>query len=306
MIEWLLEGDPAIRWQTLRDLTDASQTETVAERIKVSTEGWGARLLALQSDDGHWGGGIYSPKWISTTYTLILLRRFGIDPHTPACRAAIDRVREHVFWRGPTPFFEFRGDTCVTGMVLALSAHFGSARVSSDNVAWLLDEQLGDGGWNCETRNGSVRSSFHTTLSVLEGLLEYERAVGSTDSAIDEARARGHSYLLDRRLLRYLSTGEIINPRWKLFSFPPRWHYDILRALDYFRDAGVPFDERFEEAMSIVRAKRRKDGTWPLQNHYAGKEHFQMESGSGKPSRWNTLRALRVLQCDSSPISDMH
>ena len=304
MIDWLLEGDPAIRWQALRDLTDMSARQVATERARVSTEGWGAAILALQTEDGHWGGGIYTPKWISTTYTLILLRRFGIDPATPQCRAAIDRVRERVFWRGPRPFFEYRGDTCVTGMVLALAGHFGITGGSRPVVEWLLGEQLDDGGWNCEAPP-SVRSSFHTTISVLEGLLEYERAAGE-DSAIGDARVKAHQYLLERRLLRSVSTDEIINPRWKLLSFPPRWHYDILRALDYFRDAGVPFDGRFDEAISIVRAKRRKDGTWPLQNHHAGKEHFRMEPGPGKPSRWNTLRALRVLQSDSSETDELN
>jgi len=305
MIEWLLEGDPAIRWQTLRDLTDAPSDEIAAERARVATEGWGARTLSLQADNGHWGGGIYSPKWISTTYTLLLLRHFGIDPASRECSAAIDRVRERVFWRGPRPFFEYRGDTCVTGMVLALGAYFGAVAGTEPNVEWLLGEQLEDGGWNCETRNGSVRSSFHTTLSVLEGFLQYARATGTTNPAINDARTRAHEYLLERHLLRFLSTGEIINPRWKLFSFPPRWHYDVLRGLDYFRDAGIPFDERCDEAIAVVQAKRKKDGTWPLQNHYTGKEHFKMEPGSGKPSRWNTLRALRVLRFGNSPTNEL-
>lgn len=295
MIEWLLEGDPAIRWQVLRDLTDTSAGEIATERSRVATEGWGARILSLQADDGNWGGGIYSPKWISTTYTLLLLRHFGIDPESPECRSAIDRVRERVRWRGPRPFFEYQGDTCVTAMVIALAAYFVDAAGSDAAVERLLGEQLADGGWNCEAPP-STRSSFHSTISTLEGLLEYERAKGSTDPAIDDARGRAHEYLLQRRLLRFLSTGEIINLRWKLISFPPRWHYDVLRGLDYFRDAGVAFDERFDEALGVVTSKRRGDGRWPLQNHYAGKEHFKMEPGPGKPSRWNTLRALRVLR----------
>jgi hypothetical protein len=305
MIDWLLQGDPAIRWQTLRDLTDTPDEEIARERARVSTEGWGARILSLQADDGHWGRGIYSPKWISTTYTLLLLRHFGIDPASRECQAAINRVRARVTWRGSRPFFEYLGETCVTGMVLALSAYFVSAEGSDAVVDFLLGEQLDDGGWNCETRNGSIRSSFNTTISVLEGLLEYERSNGVSAPAILEARVRAHEYLLERSLLRFLSTGEIINPRWKLFSFPPRWHYDILRGLVYFRDVGVPFDERFDEAVAIVQAKRRTDGTWPLQNHYAGKEHFKMEPGPGKPSRWNTLRALRVLQFGDSPTSEL-
>jgi hypothetical protein len=179
-------------------------------------------------------------------------------------------------------------------MVLALGSYFGADRAASDTVAdWLLAEQLPDGGWNCRTEDGSRRSSFHTTISVLEGLLEHERSTGTPSR---DARSLAEHYLLERKLLRRLSTGEVVNPKWRLFSFPPRWHYDVLRGLDYLREAAVAPDPRAAEAIGLVEKKRSKDGRWRLQNHHRGREHFQMEEGSGKPSRWNTLRALRVLR----------
>ncbi len=304
VIGWLLEGDPSVRWQVMADLAHDPPERVQAERFRVATEGWGARLLSLQADDGQWGGGAYSPKWISTTYTLLLLRHFGLDPASPQSQEAIARVEQNVILgRANLPFFEYRGETCVTGMCLALAAYFGAAEEGSEVVVdWLLDERLADGGWNCQTVNGSTRSSFNTTISVLEGLLEYERAMGRTDAAIVDARAYAHEYLMERQMFRSLATGDVINSRWKLFSFPPRWHYDVLRGLDYLRDAGVVYDDRCNEAIALVESKRDANGRWPLQNHYAGREHFKMEPGTGKPSRWNTLRALRVLGWQARPV----
>jgi hypothetical protein len=294
---WLLDSDPAIRWQVMRDLTGHPAKTVHDERARVAHEGWGARLLALQADDGNWGGGSYSPKWTSTTYTLLLLRQFGIDPADPAVTDALDRVVERVtIGNAKWPFFSYRSETCVTGLVLTLASYFvGGGDDGETVVDFLLGEQLEDGGWNCATARGSTRSSFNTTIMALEGLLEYERATGA-DQTIRSARERAHDYLLDRHLFRSLSTGEVVSERWKLFSFPPRWHYDVLRGLEYLTDAGVPLDDRADEAIALVWSKRRADGRWPLQNHHSGLEHFQMEAGPGKPSRWNTLRALRVLR----------
>lgn len=298
VLEWLLDSDPSIRWQVMRDLVGRTDRTVAAERSRVAREGWGARLLSLQADDGQWGGGAYGPKWTSTTYTLLLLRHLGLDPSGRRCRAAIAKVDQNVtMGRAEWPFFEYRGETCITGMCLTLSAYFQAPQNRSDQVVdWLLTEQLADGGWNCETVRGSVRSSFNTTISVLEGLLEYERARGESNGSIAAARRSGNQYLLERRLFRSLTTGEVINPRWRLFSFPPRWHYDVLRGLDYLRDAGEGPDERCEEAIALVERKRDNQNRWPLQNHHSGKEHFKLESRSGTPSRWNTLRALRVLR----------
>lgn len=293
VVNWLLDADPAIRWQVHRDLIGSGRTVVEAERNRVATEGWGARLLDLQGEDGNWGGGPYSPKWISTTYTLLLLRHLGVDPHDPAVRSSIDRVHDHVVMGGRSrPFFSYSTEMCITGMALALGSYFLDDATTIQQPEYILENQREDGGWNCQTT--STRSSFNTTISVLEGLLEYENAIGG-DKTMADARSRAHEYLMDRRLMYSLRTGELINKRWQLMSFPPRWFYDVLRALDYLRDAGAEPDPRCEEAVDVIRSKRSNDGTGPLQNRHPGKTHFEMEAGSGKPSRWNTLRAIRVL-----------
>ena len=294
VIEWLLDADPAVRWQVMRDLTDMPADVIATERELVATTGWGARLLDLQSDDGQWGGGAYSPKWTSTTYTLLLLRHLGIDPMNERMRGAAALVRDRVPL-GDHPFFTYTGETCITGMALALGAYFQVDRDATDRVAeWILDEQLDEGGWNCRAVRGSRRASFHTTISVLEGLAEYERMRGG-DADAAAARSAGEEYLLERRMLWRLSTGDEINPKWKLLSFPPRWHYDILRGLDHLRDAGSKPDPRCEQVIEILESKRDVDGRWPLQNPHGGKVHFPLETMRA-PSRWNTLRALRVLR----------
>lgn len=309
MLDWLLDSDPSIRWQVLRDLTDAPAEEVRAERARVAVEGWGARLLALQGDDGQWDGGTFFPvpydgsepgqPWTATTYTLLLLRDLGLDPGSGQARAAVRKVRENSRWEeGGQPFFEGEVEPCINGKAVALGAYFGE-NVDSI-VRRLLGEQLDDGGWNCEAERGSVRSSFATTINVLEGLLEHERATGGTPQSV-AARRRGGEYLLERSLLRRKSTGELVDPDWLRFSYPTRWFYDALRGLDYFRDAyfqdvdGSP-DSRLAEAAALLRSKRQPDGTWLLENTHPGRSHFAMEDGDGRPSRWNTLRTLRVLR----------
>lgn len=299
VLAWLLEGDPSTRWQVLRDLTPARPDDVATERALVATTGWGAKLLALQDPDGKWGGGHYGPKWISTTYTLRLLHYLGLDTSHPAAQRGMDRLFERAEWYdgGVGYFVTVEAETCVTGMTLSLASYFGGFDGYRDPMAqWLLSQQLDDGGWNCMTRLGSVRSSFNTTILVLEGLLEFERTrPAGLIRDIRRARHRGEGYLLDRHLMRSLSTGEIINPSWTRFSFPPRWHYDVLRGLDYLQNAGVPPDGRSDEAIELLLSKRTKDGRWKLQNHHSGREHFRMEA-TGQPSRWNTTRALRVLR----------
>lgn len=207
--------------------------------------------------------------------------------------AATDRVRRQVTMGGKDrPYFSYVNEMCVASMVLAIGAYFLDDPADLPQLELLLANQRADGGWNCDV--GSDRSSFHTTILALEGLLEYERAVGGA-SELEYARHRAHEYLFERRLMYSLRTGEVVNRRWLLMSFPPRWFYDVLRALDYLRAAGMDPDSRADEAVTVVDSKRRKDGRWPLQNRHAGREHFEMEEGPGKPSRWNTLRALRVL-----------
>ncbi len=296
VLQWLLDADPAIRWQVLRDFAGAPAEAVAAERARVAAEGWGARLLDLQGSDGYWGGCAFSnPGWTSTFYTLLLLRDLGLDPAGERARRAIGLVRDRCTWGpefGDSPFFEGEVEPCINGRVLALGAYFGEP--SERLLERLLGEQLADGGWNCEAPP-SRRSSFHSTICVLDGLLEYEQATGATP-AVRDARRRGQEYLLERGLLRSLSSGNVIDPAWLQFSFPTRWHYDVLWGLDFLRRAGVEPGPRTAEAVALVAEKRSGDGRWPLDNVHAGEVHFEMEDGAGEPSRWNTLRALRVLE----------
>ena len=295
VLEWLLDSDSSIRWQVLRDLTDTPNDLISAERARVASAGWGRWLLDRQRADGQWGDGITTPFWWTNMYTLVFLRDLGLDPASERARTAIDRVRENVTWGpefGNSPFFEGEVEPCINGRVVALGAYFG---VRSDRlVDRLLGEQLADGGWNCEAERGSVRSSFHTTICVLEGLHAFEQAFGAS-AAITSARARAHEYLLERRLLRRLSTGEIIDASWKRFAFPPLWHYDVLRALDFLRAAGVPSDQRLEEALALVRGRRQPDGRWRLDVRHKDTLYEDIAGPVGEPNRWITLRALRVL-----------
>ena len=300
VIDWLLDSDPAIRWQVFRDLTHETPDAIAAERSRVATEGWGARLLALQAPDGRWASRPWSHDWTDTFHVLELLRRFGLDPETEQARRAVGRVRQHVTWRDPdfespwadNRFFEGEVEPCINGNVVATGSYFGVDMAPL--VERLLGEQLADGGWNCEVENGATVSSFGTTINVLEGLFEHERAVGGSAS-FGEARRRGEEYLLERRLFRRKSTGAVIDPSWLRFSFPHWYFYDVLRGLDYLRDAGVEPDERVAEAIGIVGDRRDLDGRWPLENVHDGESHLVMDDGAGRPSRWNTLRALRVI-----------
>jgi hypothetical protein len=309
VLDWLLDSDPALRWQVLRDLADAPAELVAAERARVATEGWGARLLALQGVDGQWAGGALFPArraksgngeppegqpWTATAYSLVNLHDFGVDPGSDKVRRAVAQVRERCRWEhAGQPFFTGEVEPCINGMTVVLGVYFDQ-RVDAV-VARLLAEQLEDGGWNCEAENGSVRSSFHTTIRVLEGLLAHERATGGSAQSI-AARRRGEEYLLERKLFRRKSTAAVVDPAWLDFSFPTRWHYDVLRALEYFRATGDPPDRRLDEAMALLRSKRQSDGTWLLENTHPGAVHFALEDGDGRPSRWNTLRALRVLR----------
>lgn len=304
VLDWLLDSDPAIRWQVLRDLAGAPAEIFSAERARVATEGWGARLLALQGEDGLWAGGALFPNgkwnrnepqpWTATANSLVLLQDFGVDPRDDKVCRAVAQVGEHCRWEhAGQPFFSGEVEPCINGMVVALGAYFDQDVDAV--VAQLLSEQLEDGGWNCEVENGSIRSSFHTTIRVLEGLLAHERATGGTAESL-AARGRAEEYLLERKLFRRKSTGAVVDPAWLQFSFPTRWHYDVLRALDYFRAAGVPPDPRLDEAMDLLRSKQQMDGTWLLENTHPGAVHFALEDGDGCPSRWNTLRALRALR----------
>lgn len=312
VIDWLLDSDPTIRWQVMRDLTGRTEEEISAERARVATEGWGARLLALQGEDGTWAGGTHFPSafswanvergedgrmvaqpWTATSWSLALLRILGLDPDSPEAQRSVELVRENVRWDyAGQPFFEGEVEPCINGLTVAIGSYFGVD--VSGIVDRLLGEQMSDGGWNCEQENGSTRGSFHTTIAVLEGLLEYQNRF-DPPSEVSEARSRGGEYLLERRVLRRLSNGEVIDPRWTMFSFPNWWRYDVLRGLDYLRAAGVRPDERTEEAIGLVEANSGVDGRWLRQNVHPGDVHFEIDGAEGEPSRWITLRALRVL-----------
>lgn len=321
-LAWLLDADPAIRWQVLADLADAPPEVAAEERARVAREGWGARLLALQGSDGQWEGGACFPAgfgqapaeepepqewtesptadddadqpWTATLPTLELLLAFGPDPADPAVRRALTGVREGCRWEhAGQRFFDGEVEACINGLTVSIGSYFGEQVTGI--VDRLVGEQLEDGGWNCWSQFGATRSSFHSTICVLEGLLAHERTTAGSPAA-RAARRRGEEYLLSRHLLRRASTGEIIKPRWLEFSFPTYWHYDALRALEYFRVRGGPADPRLAEAIAAVRSKQQPDGRWLLENSHPGITHFQMEPGDGLPSRWNTLRALRVLR----------
>ncbi|SNT65245.1 hypothetical protein SAMN05421812_12113 [Asanoa hainanensis] len=313
VMDWLLDSDPAIRWQVLRDLAGASPEVVAAERAKVARAGWGARLLALQDDGGGWAGGACFPgrgyrhagpdhepppdgedgqPWVSTLPTLDVLVELGIDPADPQAQKAVAAVRDTVRWEHDAqPFFDGEVEACINGRTVRIGAYFG---LPVDGIVErLLREQYPDGGWNCELENGAKVSSFASTINVLDGLLTYQQTGGALD--VEAARRRGEEYLLERGLFRRKSTGAVVDDDWLSFSFPFRWHYDVLRALDYFRATGNPPDARIQEAVDLVRRKQQPDGTWLLENTHPGLVFFSLEAGDGQPSRWNTLRATRVL-----------
>lgn len=314
-IKWLLDSNPAIRWQVMRDLLDAPFAEVDAERAKVATEGWGEKLLATQKDDGTWSGmDPRFPEWSSYRH-LLLLHDMGLDPASEQAKRAVARVRNNVKWlmnisKEELPkdediswwhksFFEGEVEPCINGRLVTIGAYFGEDM--QPVVDRLLGEQMADGGWNCDQENGSIRGSFHTTICVLEGLLEFEQATGGSPE-VKAASERGQEYLLARRLFRRLSTGEAIEidrkggPVWTQFSYPAGWRYDFLRGLDYFRAAGVKPEPRMKEAIDLLASKRDADGRWAL--GVVHPEEVVAEPGvtEGSPSRWNTLRAMRVLR----------
>lgn len=313
MIDWLLhasESDPSIRWQVMRDLLGEPEARWRDERARVETEGWGARLLALEDDDGQWAGGAHFPSdfdwaefertgqpWTSTSHSLSLLREFGLDPSTERAARIASLVGANSRWEHDNqPFWEGEVEPCINGTAVANGTYFGVDM--SPVVERLVGERLADGGWNCDAERGSVRSSFVTTINVLEGLLEFERATGGTADS-RAARLSGEEYLLARSLFRRLSTGEPADDRFLSFIHPSRWHYDVLRALDYFRTSNVSTgtdpDERLAEAVDHVRSKRAEGGVWELDWSPPGRVWFAIDDAAGRPSRWITLRALRVL-----------
>ncbi len=300
-LKWLLDSDPAIRWQVMRDLTGEAPTAIAAERSRVATQGWGAQLLARQSPAGNWGEPNQDRGLLITLYSLVVLKDLGLDPSSKQARKMIDRVDKRLVFKplNNRPFLHGETEPCINGRILGLGAYFKEPNDALANQ--LLGEQLEDGGWNCEAwpfsspkHPPSRRSSFHTTICVLEGLLDYERA-GHKSAAVTKARKRAESYLLERRMFRSLRTSEVIDKRWLRFSYPSFWHYDVLRGLDYLRNAGIKPDSRVSDAIEIVIQRRHQNGRWPLNLLHPERIPLEMETEVGRASRWNTLRALRVL-----------
>lgn len=292
VLKWLLDSDPVIRWQVMRDLMNLPPDIVASERSRVASVGWGAELLRRQSPRGDWTNPKEPGPWMTTIYVLVMLRDFGLDPASAPSRRAIERIEQNLVWEplGNRPFFDGETEPCINGAILAAGGYFGVKCESL--VALLLKEQLEDGGWNCDAPS-SKRSSFHTTIRVLEGLLEYERSFGTT-AALTRARLRAQEYLLERHLFRSKRTGDLIDRKWFNYTYPPTWHYDILRGLDYLRAARAKPDSRVDQAFEQMLSRMHQNGLWPLNVQHDDLVHLHMDAGVGKASRWNTLRALRV------------
>src|SRR6201987_3240030 len=281
-IKWLLDSDAAIRWQVMRDLTNEAPNAIAAERSRVATVGWGARLLTRQSRAGNWGGPNEDRGMLITLYSLVVLMDLGLDPASKQARKMIERVDKQLVFEplNSRPFLHGETEPCIHGSILAVGSYFKKPNDSLVNQ--LLGQQLEDGGWNCEAvepsakRPKSRRSSFHTTICVLEGLLAYEQA-GRKRTAVTTARKKAENYLLERRMFRSLRTGEVIDERWLRFSFPTFWHYDVLRGLDYLRNAGIKPDSRVREAVEIVIERRHQNGRWPLNLLHRERIPLEME-----------------------------
>lgn len=298
VITWLLEGDPAIRWQVLRDLLDRPREEWEAEQSRVASEGWGARLLEHQDASGRWTPRLYGQKWISTTYSMVLLRQLGLPHDDPRALRACPLFLDEGLWHDGginLSATQRRSETCITGMVLGLLSWFRVEDPRREQVVgYLLREQMADGGWNCQRDRGAVHSSFHTTINVLEGMRDYVESGGPRAAEALKAEAQAREFFLAHRLYRSHRTGRIVNPAFMRFSFPPRWHHDVLRTLDYFQASGALYNKRLDDPLDLISKKRGQDGRWVLQNRHPGRTFFELEQ-VGKPSRWNTLRALRVI-----------
>lgn len=329
VVQWLLEGDPAIRWQVLRDVLDASPDEVAAERALVAREGWGARLLSLRAADGLWADGACFPgtagfahataraleageapppwpssedepaepagqPWTATYPILLDLCHLGVPPDEPVMQETAELVARNCRWEyDGRAFFTGEVDCCINAGTILIGTYLG---VDVDQVVQrLVADQMPDGGWNCWAETRPAPGSFASTLDVVDALWRWERRTGGSDE-VREVRRKGEEYLLQRRLFRSLRTGEVVDPQWMQFSCPPRWHYDVLKATDYFARRGGAPDPRLAEAVELVRDKRQPDGRWLLENTHSGAVHLRFEEPDGAPSRWNTLRALRVLR----------
>ena len=298
IINWLLEGDVAIQYQTHRDLLCKDRPDL---RERISREGWGAAFLSKRKPNKHWGRKFYQPKWTSSHYTLLDLRYLNINPRQPEAMETVAKIasEEKALDGGVNPSENIlQSDVCLNGMFMNYGCYFGVQAAEMNSIVdFVLSQKLPDGGFNCRfNRSGARHSSLHSTLSVAEGISEYEyngytyrlkELKAAQDSAIE--------FILMHKLFLSDRTGEIIRKDFLKLTYPCRWRYDILKALDYFQYAKIPRDDRMQDAIDVILKKRNKDGTWNVQAKHPGAQHFEMEK-AGKPSRWNTLRALRVLK----------
>jgi hypothetical protein len=312
LIAWLLDSDPALRWQVERDLLSASPEVWEATRARIAAEGFGAQLLTLQDSDGQWAGGSFFPAdfdfhgpeaveggqpWTATTWTLNSLREWGLDGAVLRERRTAELLAENSRWDyDDLPYWGGEVDCCINAWTVANGVWLGADITGI--VDWFLEQQLSDGGWNCEWVNGSTRSSFHSTLNSLKGLLAYETATGGSDAA-RAARRSGQEYLLQRGLFRRLSTREPVAAWVDRFGYPFRWSYNVLNAAEYFRQAsqldGVGPDPRMADAIELVRAAKQPDGTWLQAGRHPGRVWFEVDASAGEPSKWLTLFGTRVL-----------
>ncbi|MGB7873514.1 MAG: hypothetical protein WBL25_03950 [Anaerolineales bacterium] len=298
IVEWLLEGDVSIQYQVQRDIVGKEIPELQA---CIATGGWGKRFLDARKANGHWGRGFYQVKWISSHYSLLDLKHLNIVPTQPEIRESIGIIlREQKSDDGGiNPSRQIKeSDVCVNGMFLNYACYFKANEPDLHSVVdFVITQQMPDGGFNCRfNRQGAVHSSLHSTISILEGIQEYiSNGYTYRRGELDRISAEAREFILQHRLYLSDRTGKIIDKRFLMLSYPSRWRYDILRALDFFRAADIDYDERMRPALNVLHKKRRKDGTWPVQAKHPGQVHFDMEH-TGRPSRWNTLRALRVLK----------
>ena len=313
LIAWLLDSDPALRWQVERDLLHESPDTWEATRARISAEGFGARLLELQDSDGQWAGGAFFPAdfdfdspeaaegsgqpWTATTWTLNSLREWGLEPAVLRERRTAELLAENSRWEYENrPYWSGEVDCCINAWTVANGVWLGADITGI--VDWFLEHRLPDGGWNCEWVEGSTRSSFHSTLNSLNGLLAYDAATGGTE-ATSAARRAGEEYLLQRGLFRRLSTGEPVAPWVDRFAYPFRWSYSVLNASEYFRQVslheGTMPDPRMADAIELIRAARRPDGTWLQARRHPGRVWFEVDTPAGVPSKWLTLFGTRML-----------
>ena len=295
-IEYLMGGDPAIRWQAMRDLLGAPAEEWQKERARVAKEGWGARILAEQKADGSWPPG----RWTASIWTFLTLMELGVPPDDKRLAGAFDQVAGRLMPKGETVSREdlkTRMDLCHLGFWLRIGGYF-SPQDERLTPLWetILNLQMEDGGWNCRirTKPGVKHSSFHTTFNILEGLREAAMAGCIPMDVFEASEARALEFMLQHQMYRSDKTGEVVHHRFLELSFPSYWHYTVLRGLDYVRQTPFIADLRLTDPLSFLESRRKANGRWPVEKRIPGVTFFDMEK-MGQDSRWNTLRALRVL-----------